>query len=44
MIGLIIAGASAVMFAGLYAAGIVEARRVDPARPLPRARVLRRRP
>jgi len=43
MIGLIIAGASAMIFAGLYVAGVVEARRVDPAKPLPRARLLRRR-
>jgi len=51
VIGLIIAGASAVLFGGLYAAGVVEARMdlrrnghwVDPAKPLPRARILRRR-
>jgi hypothetical protein len=50
MVGLLIAGASAVIFAGLYVAGIVEARMdlrrnghwVEPPRPLPRARIWRR--
>jgi hypothetical protein len=48
MVGLILAGASLVMFGGLYLAGVAEARRdlrragrwVEPPRPLPRARAL----
>ena len=51
MYGVISAGATLLIFIGLYVAGVVEAR-VDlyqrglwepPARPLPRARVLRQR-
>lgn len=52
MVGLMIAGASVVFFGGLYVAGVVEARMdlrrngywAEPAKPLPRARILRRRP
>lgn len=51
MIGLVLAGAVAVMFGSLYLAGVAEARAalrrsgqwVEPATPLPRARILRRR-
>jgi hypothetical protein len=48
MYALIISGVAVVFFGGLYAMGVLEARRdlrlrgqwVDPPRPLPRARVL----
>jgi hypothetical protein len=47
MYGVISAGATLLIFVGLYIAGVVEARADlwwdDPARQLPRARVLRQR-